>query len=146
MFHCTEPVIAKVIFFLLLPQTQHGQGSENSREQTQIQGFTDSGGPGGGPKAGQLVPPRAPSSQGHGEASLSSDQSRNRHPQGYKVEKHPWSGLSTCEATLGRLGAARSASVANSHKITVSRVRQNINSGSQCRSMGFDAFFDKVID
>ena len=25
-------------------------------------------------------------------------------------------------------------------------VRQNINSGSQCRSMGFDAFFEMAID
>ena len=26
------------------------------------------------------------------------------------------------------------------------KLRQNINSGSQCRNMGFDAFFDMAID
>ena len=28
----------------------------------------------------------------------------------------------------------------------VMQLRQNINSGSQCRSLGFNAFFDKAID
>ena len=30
--------------------------------------------------------------------------------------------------------------------LSVVPLRQNINSGSQCRSMGFDAFFDLAID
>lgn len=101
----------------LFPPTcmQHGQGSENRREQTQIRAYSLRSAR-TQPLSWAAMFQRALDSRGSGWASLSSNYSRNRQPQG--VERRDLSSLglphtSNPRDSLGRLGQPMSACVAS---------------------------------